>query len=84
MKRWLIIGIVVVVAGVGLLALRWIRTSETGPRYRTVKVERGDLVQAVKETVQDASRFAPRLLHGGGVHRPNRSGGSGRRLASGG
>ncbi len=50
MKRWLIIGIVVVVAGVGLLALRWIRTSETGPRYRTVKVERGDLVQAVKET----------------------------------
>ena len=52
MKRWLIIGIVVVVAGVGLLALRWIRTSETGPRYRTVKVERGDLTQVVKSTGQ--------------------------------
>ena len=52
MKRWMIIAIVVVLVGVGLGALRWIRTADSGPRYRTVKVERGDLTQVVKSTGQ--------------------------------
>jgi HlyD family secretion protein len=52
MTRWMIIAIVVVLAGVGLVALRWLRASNGEPRFRTVKVERGDLVQLVKATGQ--------------------------------
>jgi len=52
MKRWMIIAIVVVLVGVGLGALRWMRASNGERQFRTVKVERGDLVQVVKATGQ--------------------------------
>jgi len=52
MKRWMIIAIVVVLVGVGLVALRWMRASNGEKQFRTVKVERGDLVQVVKATGQ--------------------------------
>ncbi len=50
MKRWMMIAGVVVAAG-GVAGVWWWRLPETkGPTYRTVTVEKGDLIQTVRAT----------------------------------
>lgn len=48
MKKWMLIPVAVIVVGVATCGL--LRKGENGQNYRTAKVTRGDLVQAVKAT----------------------------------